>query len=776
MGEIKSSGYPHRGYERFTGVVDELASRSRPAWKTPRRAAKGAPNVVVILMDDMGFSDISPFGSEIDTPHLAKLAQNGYRFTNYQTAPVCSPARAALLTGLNPHRAGFWSVAHSDPGYPGAALEIGSGVPTLADNFRAAGYATFMVGKWHLTKESNLHDGADKASWPLQRGFDRYYGCMDGFTSLHHPHRIIEDNHAVPIDEYPDGYFLTDDLTAKALDMVTGLRASDPDRPFFLYYAHQAVHGPLQAKNQDIERYRGHYDEGWDVLREERFRRQLRDGLFPSGTKCASRNVEPGFDVPEWDRLNPEERSLYARYMEVYAAAIDNVDQNLGRLMQTLADLGELDNTMFIFTSDNGATGEGGPSGTRSYFSHFGQKLEMPDHWLRDAPRDPDLIGGPRTHVHYPRGWAYASNSPFRLYKAHAYAGGVRVPFILSWPSGLRRSDGDDGVRDQFAYVSDVGQTLMELAGVTQLKERHGIKAPAPDGVSFAEVLRERDAASSHSEQYTEYQGRRAYVRDEWKVVTQKAFGPDWDEDPWRLYNVTVDPAETTDLSDTYPALTAELAERWKAAAWMNTVFPLNDDGSMLRQRPSSEAVLEQPVFIHPKSPTLERFRSSKLVKLRCFDIVASGSWGPEDRGVLVSHGDQGGGYSVYLDETELWLSYNEYGTIKRISVPAQPHGYNSVTVRFSVLPEYQWRIVLEHGDSSAELSSVLQLCGMAPFTGISVGADRAGPVDWDIYVRHGSFPFTGELDGVRYYPGPKADYNPEHLVEIDRMSQTVYE
>lgn len=773
---IHSHGLPHRGYENFPGVVDELASRSTPAWPTPRRARPSAPNVVVMLMDDMGFSDIGPFGSEIDTPNLDAVADSGYRMTNYQTPPVCSPARAALLTGLNPHRAGFWSVAHSDPGFPGATLELGSGVPTLPEHFRAAGYATFMVGKWHLTKESNLHDAADRSSWPAQRGFDSYYGCMDGFTSLHHPHRLVQDNQPVPVEEVPEGYFLTDDLTDKALDMITGLRANDPDKPFLLYFAHQAVHGPLQAKPEDIAKYHGRYAAGWDAIRADRFRRQVEGGLWPEGTRPAERNSEPGSEVDEWAGLDAEHQELLARYMEVYAAAVDNVDQNLGRLLRRLRELGEADNTIFVFTSDNGATGEGGAVGTRSYLSHFGQHLTMPEHWERDMRRDPDVIGGPQSFVHYPRGWAYASNTPFRLYKAHPHAGGTRVPLLISWPAGLARADGDHGVRDQFVYVSDIGETVMDLAGVPRLSERDGQKAPEPDGESFVQCLRDPREASSHHEQYTEYRGRRAYQRNGWKALTERAFGPDWHRDHWRLYNVEVDPAETSDLSSHYPALTSELAEAWRSSAWMNTVFPLNDDGSMVRNRPAFEEILERPVTLLPGTPPLERFRSSKLTKLRSFNIIVRGSWREDDQGVLVSHGDQGGGYSMYVSEERLCFAYNEYGRMHYATLPWRAASEGVVTASFTVLPEYRWGIRIDLGESTTTLGPVMQLCGMAPFTGISVGADGGGPVDWRTYERHRSFPFTGDLESVRYEPGPKAEYNPEQLAKLDAVVTSMYE
>lgn len=263
---VSMSNYPipeyARGYEHFRGEVAELVSESSPAWNPPVRAPKGSPNVILMLIDDMGFSDIAPFGGEIKTPTLDSLADSGYRFTNYRTAPMCSPARASLLTGLNPHRAGFSVVAHADPGFPGATLQIADDVPTIAESFQQSGYATFSVGKWHVTKESTLNDGASKTGWPLQRGFDRYFGSMDGFTTLYHPHRLIWDNSPVAIDDVPDDYYLTDDLTQQSLAMIKALRANDPEKPFFLYFAHQAVHAPMQGKPEDINKYRGAYEVG----------------------------------------------------------------------------------------------------------------------------------------------------------------------------------------------------------------------------------------------------------------------------------------------------------------------------------------------------------------------------------------------------------------------------------------------------------------------------------------------------------------------------------
>lgn len=767
--------YPSRGYEGFQGRIEEVSSASLPAWPAGRRARAGAPNVIVVLLDDLGFSDMSPFGSEIDTPNVAALAEAGYRFTNYHSAPVCSPARAALLTGLNPHRAGFSSVAHADPGFPGYTLEIADDVPTVAESFQAAGYATFMVGKWHLTKESKLHDGADKDSWPCQRGFDRYYGSMDGFTTLFQPHRLVQDNSPLTIDDFPEDYFLTDDLTDQALRMIKSLRAGDPAKPFFLYFAHTAVHGPIQAKETDIAKYRGLYDAGWDHVRDERFARQIRDGLFPEHTALPAEQ-EQGLEIEPWDSLSREQQRLFARYMEVYAAAVDNVDQNLGRLLDHLKETGEYENTIVVFASDNGGTAEGGPDGTRSYFSQFVQLAGLPADWDRDVPRELELIGGPRAFAHYPRGWARASNTPLRLYKGHTFAGGIRVPLLISWPAGLPRAAGDKGIRSQFAYVTDLGQTLLGLAGVEHLRQRHGQQAKDVDGLSFESVLRNGSAPAIRNEQYTEFIGHRGYFSDQWKIVTEHRFGEPFSDHEWELYDLAADPTETVNLAAAHPEKVAELAEKWRAAAWNNTVFPLNDDGSLFRTRPSTELVLSDPVTLYPDTPTLERYRSSKLIHLRSFEACADFEYRAGDSGVLLAHGDQGGGYVMFVQDGQLSLSYNEYGRMHRASCSIPAEGSLQARLTAEALPDVKWALRLELPGAAARLGPVLQLVGMSPFTGISVGVDRGSPVDWELYEQARSARYTGVLRRVRFEPGPKAGYNPEMIIDIEREVERIYE
>ncbi|UOQ55975.1 arylsulfatase [Leucobacter allii] len=758
-----------RGYEQFGGAVAEFSSESTPWWPA-RPAAAGAPNVVVMLVDDLGFSDLGPFGSEIPTPHIDALAGDGWVFTNYRTAPMCSPARASLLTGLNPHRAGFGFVAHIDPGYPGYSCEMPEDAPTLAESLRAGGYATFMVGKWHLTVESRLHDGADRSSWPLQRGFDRYFGSMDGFTSLHHPHRLVRDNSVVDRAEFPEDYFLTDELVDEALGMIDGLRANDADKPFFLYFAHTSVHGPIQAKPADIARHRGRYEAGWNALREARFARQRELGIVPAHAELPEDALADGDRIPRWEELDAGERQLFARHMEVYAAAVDEVDQSVGRLTARLAELGELENTIIVLASDNGGTAEGGPSGTRSYFAQFGQSVPLPDGWVRDVPRAPEEIGGPRVFGQYPTGWARVSNTPFRSFKASTYEGGVHAPLVVSWPAAPAAAR---GLREQFVFVSDLAPTILELAGVPPLAERHGRPALEPDGRSVAALLGD-PAAPGRTSQYFECTGRRAIVEGDWKALSPLA--PRRSEGAtggaWELYDLAADPTETRDLAAEEPERLAGLAERWRTEAWRNTVFPLDDDGSLFELRPASEAPLSEPVDLAPYRPPLERFRAARLTVLRSFAVEITIAWGPEAAGVLVAHGDQGGGYLVAVEDGRPVLVYNAYGDMHRaIGAPIGPGtGRRELVLRVDELPELRWRLRLEiDGAPAAEIPSVPMLLGMAPFTGISVGYDYGGPVDWELSQRRGVFRFSGgAIERLRYVPGARSTHDRTQLRRID--------
>jgi arylsulfatase len=516
-------------YDGFRGQVGRTFAGSRPWWPPRAAPGPGAPNIVVVLVDDLGFADLGCYGSEIPTPNVDALAADGVRLTNFHVTPMCSPTRAALLTGVNAHLAGVGHVSNSDPGFPGYAQELHPDAVTFAETFREAGWATLAVGKWHLTKDSDMSDAGPRHGWPLSRGFDRYYGFLDAFTDHHSPHRLVRDNHTVETDAYPDGYYLADDLTDQAERMIRRLRAADPEKPFLLYFAHGAVHAPLQAKPAAIAARRGAYDAGWDAVRAARHRRQRELGLFPADMPLPPRNSEEGDDVTPWDDLTPDERRLFARYMEVYAAMVTSVDESVGRLRVTLADLGELDNTIIVFTSDNGASREGEARGTTQYF---------------------------------------------RTLTSHNI--GRHLEDFASWPAGLP-ARGE--LRHQWAYVTDVLPTLLELTGVAP--RGHPGALPRP-GASLVPVLRDPSAVYPHTEQYVELQGHRGYYRDGWEAVTRHRPLTPFGDHEWELYDRRADRGQAHDLAAERPDKVRELAAAWERAGWDDQVFPL-DEGSRPR-------------------------------------------------------------------------------------------------------------------------------------------------------------------------------------------------
>ncbi len=772
---MSTDARPAGPYEGFGGTVGNTFAGSQGWWPPRPEAAADAPNVVVILVDDLGFADLGCYGSEIPTPNLDRLAADGVQFTNFHVTPMCSPTRAALLTGVNPHRAGAGHVANSDPGFPGYAAELADDVATAAEIFRDAGYTTLAIGKWHLTKDADLSDAGPRHSWPLQRGFDRYYGVLDAFTNLHHPHRLVEDNHTVEVDRYPDGYYVTDDLTDKAIGFIRHAKASKPSQPFFCYFAHIAVHAPLQCKPEDHDRHRGNYDAGWDALRQARHERQVELGLLPPGTPLPPPNHEEGDEVPRWDTLDPADQELYATYMEVYAAMVDSVDQSVGRLYAALDELGEADNTIVLFLSDNGASREGEAAGTTAYFRTLVSKnvTDIEDRGFDHERRH--LAGTAQALVHYPRGWAMASNTPFRLYKINTHAGGHSVPLILHWPRG----QADHGRRDQWTHVTDVLPTLCELAGIEVPTERRGVPLQPPAGTSLGPVLADPAAAHDHGSQYTEMSGHRGFYDDGWEVVTRHQPLTEFGDHEWELYDLTNDRTETTDLAAEHPERVAELSAGWEAAARENQVYPL-DEGSRLRfvMRPEYEEPLKEAVRIVGGTHTLERYRSQQLIQWRSFDVGVELDRAAGQAGMLVAHGDQGGGYALYVDtDDELVFVHNGYGKITELRCGTLPAGSPAVRLAVTAPGNWRWHAeVLVDGEGRGRLDDLLMLGAMAPFEGIDVGIDRRSPVSWAVYEAHGPFPFQGRIRAVSYTPGEPAPDAGSRFVDLLREIGMRYE
>jgi len=750
----------------FAGRIGRTMAGSEPHWPSRPAAPAGAPNIIFVLADDVGFADLGCFGAEINTPNLDRMAAEGIRFSNFHVNPMCSPTRASLLTGVNCHAAGMGHIAQDDPGFPGYRAELGSNVATAAEILRDHGYATLMVGKWHLCRDAAMSAGGPIDAWPLQRGFDRFYGILEAFTNLHHPHRLVRDNHVVPNDRYPEGYFLTDDLTEQAITMVREVQASRPGKPFFLYVAHPAAHAPLLAKPDDIERYRHTYTVGWDEIRRRRHARQIELGIISADTVLSPREDGEVDGVAAWDDLTDTERVVFARYMAVYAAMVDEIDQSMGRLREALEESGQWENTIVVYLSDNGASREGEATGTTNYFAHL---AGAPDTVARDAERL-DLIGGPQTMSHYPRGWAMAGNTPFRMYKRHTHAGGIQVPCIVQWPAGLAHQAGT--IRRQYAHCIDLLPTVLELAGLSAPSQYRGNDLLPFDGISLAPVLADDSHPTLRTEQYYENEGHRGFYRDGWEVVTNRVPRRPFGDHEWELYHLADDPTETRDLAAEHPELVAALSHGWHEAAVRNQVYPL-DEGSGWRWlvRPAADDVFHEPVTIYPGTPTLERIRCGSLTWQRHFTITIDITVAPGDRGVLVAHGDQGGGYSLELRQHGLVFVHNDgHGVTARIDAGTLSPGRHTVVVDVGAPGGGRWHVGVHVDDEArTEPFDCSMLWPMAPFSGIDVGIDRSSPVDWARFETEGPSPYSGRLHSVHYEPGELAPDAPARFTDFLR-------
>lgn len=724
------------GYPGFPGKIGRTREESQPHWEVPVRPPKGVPNIVVIYMDDMGWGDLGCYGSEIATPNADALAKRGIRLNNYTSHPICSPARAALLTGRNAHSVSTGWLASNNPGFPGYSGVIPLDCPTIAETLQAAGYATVAVGKWH-----NSPDGANpNSSWPTYRGFDRFYGFLESETGYFSPARILYNNIVAPIDSYPDGYYSTDDWMIKSIGFVSEIRNQDPTRPFFLYVANNAVHSPLQAKEEDLARYRGRYDAGWGEMRAARFARQKAMGLVPEGTRLADRDP----DVPAWDSLPDDRKRLFARHMETYAAVLDCADQNLGRLVGFLERMGELDNTIIVFSSDNGGSDSAGPSGMVNFNRYAGGLQRLPIEV--DVSRT-ELVGTPRANALYPSGWGQVSNTPFPSYKTYTGGGGRRVSFIVSWPDKLK----DLGaIRTQFAHVTDVMPTLLDLAGVPPLEVSHGKPAQGMHGKSFAPLLSESSASASRSEQYYECWANRAFYRDGWLAVSLQKKGQPIDFENWTLHSHAEDFSESIDLGRQHPAKLKELVDAFDEAAWANMVYPL--DGRTGFQKLSELAPHQRPAasgrrrFL-PSAQTIHRGVIQPLIADRSYKIVVAFSRGGGDQGVLFAIGDITGGMVTYIENDRLHLVYNGFGEFHELAGPVVPVGERVAKLEYEAQGKRRGRGRLVLDDGGASDWSNLSPTMMSGFhEGLDIGLDRRGPVCWDLKQRHGVFRFTGTI------------------------------
>lgn len=633
-------------------ALTAAGSSSAPAAEPFRR---GAPNVVVIVLDDTGFAQLGCYGSDIATPAIDGLAHSGVRLTNFHTTAVCSPTRACLLTGRNHHRVGVGMLPDLPMAFPGYTGRIPAEAGTLAEILRAEGYATFCVGKWHLTPRDQRSPSGPFENWPLGKGFEHYYGFLGGDAN-HWAPELVRDNTYVDPPRSPDeGYHLSEDLADETIARVRELRRNQPDRPFLVWLALGATHAPHHVTPEWSDPYQGQFDEGWDAWRRSTLARQVELGIVPPGTELPT----PSEYVPDWGGLDPDHRRLYARMMELYAGFLTHADAQIGRVLAELAHLGELDDTIVVVLSDNGASGEAGPHGSVSEFRFAQGRDEDLDLNLRLI----DELGGRRTYSHYPWGWAEAGNTPVRRFKRYTFEGGVRDPFVISWPAGL---DARDEIRHQYCHAVDLLPTLLDLVGVDPPSELGGVEQMSFDGVTLAPMLADAAAADPRTSQYYECWGSRAMYEDGWKVVTNHvnqlthaerdliAGSDDFDTDHWHLFDTRVDMAERDDVGDQHPELRDRLVARWHEEAERNGVLPLSDgvmdriahlflpwsSGSTRVELRPGERVFED------HTPTL----------CNGFTITAQlgEALGADSLGVLAEQGDYNGGWVWHLSSDRL--------------------------------------------------------------------------------------------------------------------------
>jgi arylsulfatase A-like enzyme len=717
--------------KRFEGTIGRTLEDSVGWWPPIERPPAGSPNIVVVLLDDVGYAQFGCYGSDIETPTFDRLAAGGLRYSNFHTTALCSPTRACLLTGRNHHANGMARIVEFSSGFPGYDATIPPEHGFLSQILLGQGYATFAVGKWHLTPAAEMSLGGPRAHWPLRRGFERFYGFLAGETDQYQPD-LVHDNHQVrPPRTADEGYHLTEDLADRAISYLKDLRAYDADKPFFVYFAPGACHAPHQAPAEFIDAYRGRFDQGWDAWRDAVFARQVASGLLPAGTELSER---PSW-VPAWESLGTDERRLYARMMEVYAGFLTHTDAQVGRVLDFIDRLGETDNTIVMVMSDNGASAEGGPRGTfnEQYFFNF-----VPES-MEENMRRIDELGTPQANNHYPWGWAWAGNTPLKRFKRDTHEGGVCDPLVISWPARLGGTGNEGRIRAQYVHAIDVLPTLLEIVGIEGPNEIDGVAQAPFHGVSFAHTLDDATAPTRHHVQYYEMLGSRALYRDGWKAVVfhppalMAYDGSDarrsFDDDVWELYHVADDFSECHDVADQYPDQLAELQALWWEEAERNLVLPLNNQpGKFGDRRFRRERHRFYPGISSIPEALAPNLRNRRFQILATLDIPPAS----DCDGLIVGHGGHSGGYALYIADRRLRYVNNFLG-VQHTTISASielPPGPVLARATFTPTGRFQGDVDLWYGDVPVGHGHIPRTTpvsyGVDPF---GVGAQRMTPI-----------------------------------------------
>jgi arylsulfatase len=669
--------------KKFNGVINEDIRDSVPDWgpfEQPK-VPEGAPNVLYIVWDDVGFSAFEPFGGPIETPAMQRIAEKGLRFTQFHTTALCSPTRAAMLTGRNHTTVGMACIGEATTGFPNSNGHIPFETATIAEVLVEQGYNTYMLGKWHLCPEDEMNLASTKRNWPVGRGFERYYGFLGGETSQWNPD-LIYDNHPVEQPYSPEeGYHFSTDIADKAIGFIADAKQIAPNKPFFMYFCPGVAHAPHHVSKEWADKYKGKFDQGYEKLREETLARQKEMGIVPADTELSPMNPladatsadgkpwAPLDVVRPWDSLDDDEQRLFIRMAEVYAGMVSHTDYEIGRILDYLEQTGQLDNTIIVAISDNGASGEGGPNGSVNENKFFNS---IPD-TMEENLKYLDVLGGPETYNHYCTGWAMAFNTPFKLWKRYAWNGGICDPLIIAWPRGIK-AQGE--IRDQYCHVTDVTPTIYDMLGIELPDEVKGYTQWSLEGTSLTYSFEQADAPAQKETQYYTMLGSRGIWHKGWKANTVHPTIANWgnfNQDKWALYNVAEDRSEVHDLSEQYPEKLEALKTLWYHEAGKYQGFPLEDRSPvevLTTPRPQLSPPRDRYIYTPGTSEVPES--AAVNVRNRSYKIAANvkvSSNGAKTEGVIFSHGSLFGGHSLFIKDHKLHYVYNWLGETDQVIV-----------------------------------------------------------------------------------------------------------
>ena len=657
-------------YADFKGTIKLDVRDSVADWGpfTPKKAPAGAPNILFVLYDDTGLAAWSPYGGRINMPTLQRLADQGLRYTQWHTTALCSPTRSTILTGRNHHLNGMAAITEAADGYPGAHGRIPAQAATVAQILQDNGYSTFWLGKDHNVPEQDVASGASRKQWPLAMGFDRFYGFLGGETNQWYPD-LVEDNKFVEQPYGPDqGYHLSRDLADHAIAMIRDQKASNPSKPWFMWYNPGANHAPHHAPQEYIDKYKGKFDDGYEAYRGWVLARMIEKGVLPKGTKLTPLNplpesvANPGDYVRPWKSLSADEKKLFSRLAEVYAAFSEYTDVQVGRIVDYLESTGQLENTVIFYGADNGASGEGTPNGSvneNKFFNGYPDEVSENMKLINE-------LGGPNTYEHFPTGWAAAFSTPFQMFKRYSqYSGGTDDPLVISWPKGIK-ARGE--IRNQYHHSTDFVPTVLDIVGIEMPKVYRGVEQFPLSGVSMKYTFDATpDAPTKKKRQYYAMLGSRGLWEDGWLATAVHApltGKGHFDQDQWQLFHVDVDRSEAVDLAKKYPDRLKAMIQAWNEEARANLVLPLDDRSAVEvlgTERPSEEAVRERYVYYPGTAPVPEGVAVN--VRNRSFKILANVEiTDPDASGVIFAHGSRFGGHTLFIKDRKLHYVYNFLG------------------------------------------------------------------------------------------------------------------